>query len=110
MFIMNTPENSSNPRREEDWLKQIEIVKMFVVRYFDDEDRLYHRESLSGNVARRTAQDLARMGFRPIVHRVDMPWDEVDRWLEKNMPKNWIPKYSRKKRTDNPNQNQERGA
>ena len=56
-------------------------VKIFIVEYTLDGKRTWHQESLSSNVAYALSRELAKLGRRPTVRRIDLSIDRVEQLL-----------------------------
>lgn len=56
-------------------------VKVFVIQYTTDGKRRWYRESLSSHVAYALGRELAKLGRRPTVHRIDVPLSKLEQLL-----------------------------
>lgn len=56
-------------------------IKVFVIEFTQDGKRQWYRESLSSQVAYAMGRELARLGRRPTVRRVDLPEAQLEQLL-----------------------------
>ncbi len=56
-------------------------IKVFVIEFTDKGRRIWYRESLSSQVAYAMGRELAKLGRRPTVRRIDVPEAQLQQLL-----------------------------